>query len=293
MVRAAAKNHPSVAIVTSPDRYDDVLPRRRRRRLHARRAAAAGRRGVRPHRGVRRGGRRVDGAGAGRRPGRPAGRRSPAWRCDRDRGAALRREPAPAGRALHATARGRRSRPPSSCTARRCPTTTTSTPTPPAARPTSFDAADRRDHQARQPVRHRGRRRRRRGPPARPRVRPGLGLRRRDRRQPAGLGRDGRAGGRGVHRGDRRAGVRRRRGRGAPGQEEHPDPGLPVGRRPASRSEFRQISGGAAGAAGRPRRRVADGGGDDPATWTLATGEAASERDARRPRLRLAGLPRR
>ena len=30
---------------------------------------------------------------------------------------------------------------------------------------------------------------------------------------------------RGVHRGDRRAGVRRRRGRDPRGQEEHPDPG--------------------------------------------------------------------
>ena len=36
---------------------------------------------------------------------------------------------------------------------------------------------------------------------------------------------------------------------------------------------------------------VADGEGDDPAAWTLATGEPASERGARRPRLRLARLP--
>ena len=75
--------------------------------------------------------------------------------------------------------------------------------------------AGRRDHQARQPVRHRGRRRRRRGAPQGARLRPGLGVRRRDRGQPAGLGRDGRAGRRGLHRGDRRAGVRGRRGRGA------------------------------------------------------------------------------
>ena len=42
------------------------------------------------------------------------------------------------------------------------------------------------DHQAREPVRHRGRRRRRRRAPQGPRVRPGLGLRRRDRHQPPG-----------------------------------------------------------------------------------------------------------
>ena len=96
MVRAAAKNHPSVAIVTSPTRYADVVAARRRGRLHAGRAAAAGRRGVRPHRGVRRGGRGVDGAGARRRPGDlVAGLR----RADaRPRGgAAVRREPAPEG----------------------------------------------------------------------------------------------------------------------------------------------------------------------------------------------------
>ena len=75
---------------------------------------------------------------------------------------------------------------------------------------------------------------RRRGAPARARVRPGLGVRRRDRRQPAGVGGDGHPGRRDLHRGDRGSGVRRGRGRGAPGQEEHPDPALrrPV-RRPA------------------------------------------------------------
>ena len=46
--------------------------------------------------------------------------------------------------------------------------------------------AVRRDHQAPEPVRHRGRRRRRRGAPQGARVRPGLGLRRRDRGEPAG-----------------------------------------------------------------------------------------------------------
>ena len=134
-----------------------------------------------------------------------------------------------------------------------------------------FDRAGGRDHQARQPVRDRGRRRRGRGAPQGARVRPDVGVRRRDRRQPAGVGGDGRAGGRGLHRGDRGPGVRRRRGRGpararrtsgswCARADEHPDP-----------VEFR----------GDQRRRAdaardhVDAPGDDPATWTLATGEAA------------------
>ena len=138
-----------------------------------------------------------------------------------------------------------------------------------------FDRAGGGDHQARQPVRHRGRRRRRRGAPPGPRVRPDLGVRRRDRGQPAGLGGHGRAGGRDLHRGDRRAGVRRRRGRGAPPcpgkknirilvcpPDEHPDP-----------VEFRGISGGVL----MQRVDHVDAPGDDPATWTLATGDAAPD----------------
>ncbi len=54
MVRAAAKNHPSVAVVTSPSRYADVLAAVARRRLHARAAPGARRRGVRAHRDLRR-----------------------------------------------------------------------------------------------------------------------------------------------------------------------------------------------------------------------------------------------
>ena len=82
--------------------------------------------------------------------------------------------------------------------------------------------AVRRDHQARQPVRHRGRRGRRRGAPQGARLRPAVRVRRRHRRQPAGDRRDGRAGRRDLHRGHRRPGVRGRRGRGAGPQEEHP-----------------------------------------------------------------------
>ena len=70
-------------------------------------------------------------------------------------GVAVRREPAPAGRAVRNAPSGRVWRRPSSCTARRCPTTTTSTPTPPGG-PRSTTRDLRGDHQARQPVRHRG-----------------------------------------------------------------------------------------------------------------------------------------
>ncbi len=66
MVRAAAKNHPSVAIVTSPDRYDDVLRAVADGGFTLEERTEAGGRGVRPHGGVRRGGGGVDGAGAGR-----------------------------------------------------------------------------------------------------------------------------------------------------------------------------------------------------------------------------------
>ena len=58
--------------------------------------------------------------------------------------------------------------------------------------------------------------------------------------------------------------------------DEHPDP-----------VEFRGISGGLL----MQRVDHVDAPGDDPSTWTLATGEAASDDVAGRPRLRLAGLP--
>ena len=101
MVRAAAKNHPSVAVVTSPGGYDDVLAAVAGRRLHPRPAAAARRRGVRAHRDVRRARRVLDGQRAHRHQRR---HRLPGLdRRDLGEGAraALRREPAPAGGALH------------------------------------------------------------------------------------------------------------------------------------------------------------------------------------------------
>ncbi len=154
MVRAAAKNHPSVSVVVNPDRYGDVLEARRRRRLRPGRPQAAGRRGVPAHRRVRRR-RRLVVRGRLRRRRRLRLPRVPRLHLRAQERAALRREPAPGRRAVRqrrgrarrrrAAARqgdvlqqlhGHRGRPP-----RRL-------------RPVR---AVRRDHQARQPVRHRGR----------------------------------------------------------------------------------------------------------------------------------------
>ena len=57
MVRAAAKNHPSVAVVVDPARYDEVVEAVGRRRVHAGRPPPARRGRVRAHRRVRRRGR--------------------------------------------------------------------------------------------------------------------------------------------------------------------------------------------------------------------------------------------
>ena len=65
-------------------------------------------------------------------------------------------------------------------------------------------------HQACQPVRHRGRRRRGRGAPQGARLRPGVGVRWRHRHQRAGQRGDGRAARRDLHRGARRAVLCRR-----------------------------------------------------------------------------------
>ena len=269
----------------------DLARRLRRRagrggrgRLHARAAQAAGRRGVRPHRGVRRAGGVVDGQRAHRHQRRH--RLPGVHRRDlaAPGGAPLRREPAPAGRALRPLARrarrGRaaarqgdvlqqlrrhRRRPPGGQRLRR---------------------ADGGDHQARQPVRHRDRRRRRRGPPQGARLRPGLGVRRRDRGQPPGVDGDGRAGRRDVHRGDRGAGLRRRRGRDPAGQEEHPDPAVRRRRAPRPRRVPRHLR-RRPDAAGRPRRRARR----RPVDLDPRHRRGGPRRRAGRPRLRLAGLP--
>ena len=123
MIRAAAKNHPSVAVVTDPTTYPQVLVAdhgvdgvpglheqpagdrphlhtTRGRRVHPRSAQAAGRRGVHPHRDLRHPRRVLDGQCVCRHLGRfgvpgldggnlGQGGRAPLWR-----------EPAPASRPL-------------------------------------------------------------------------------------------------------------------------------------------------------------------------------------------------
>ena len=212
MVRAAAKNHPSVAVVVDPARYAEVADGGRRRRLHPRRAAAAGRRrrsGTPPSYDIA----VASWMGNVLAPDDESG--FPAWvggsweRADVLRygenphqGAALYRQLAspgwPHAEQLHGKAdvlqQLRRHRRRLAGRAR-------------PRRPV------RGDHQARQPVRDRRRRRHRRRAPQGARLRPGVGLRRGDRGQPRGRPDDGRADRRGVHRGRRGAVVHRRRAR--------------------------------------------------------------------------------
>ena len=149
MVRAAAKNHANVAIVT--------VARRATRRVlaaldggrasvAAAPAARAGRRGVPPHRRLRRPDRGRAAGPHGRRRRRAAGRARAARlggsvsadaddRAREGRVAALRREPAPAGGALPAPGPAARRRPVRDrasrrCRARRSRTTTSSTRRP-------------------------------------------------------------------------------------------------------------------------------------------------------------------
>ena len=77
---------------------------------------------------------------------------------------------------------------------------------------------------------------------------------------------------RGVHRGDRGAGVRRGRRRGAPGKKNIRILVCPVDDR-AGRCRAPPVSGGLL--VQQVDRVDADG--DDPTTWTLATGEAAAD----------------
>ena len=98
MVRAAAKNHAEVAVVTDPSMYPDVAAGRGERRLHAGAAAAPGGTGLRAHGRLRRRGRLLVRVGV--RAGRD---RAGHWLAGRDRRvldarerAQVRREPAPA-----------------------------------------------------------------------------------------------------------------------------------------------------------------------------------------------------
>ena len=137
MVRAAAKNHERVTVVVDPVDYGTVLAEIEREggSVSAETRRRAGGQGVRAHRRVRRGDRGLP------RPRRRAA--APRARFPRPARAAvpqaprpaLRREPAPAGRVLrrHRHARAHRWARPRSCRARSCPTTTSSTWTPPSS----------------------------------------------------------------------------------------------------------------------------------------------------------------
>ena len=290
MVRAAAKNHPSVAVVVVAGALPDgPRPRSRPAGFTLRAAAGAGRRGLPPHGDLRRRGGVLDG-----RVVAPSddGDRFPAWvGATWERADVLRYGENPHQRAaLYVERRSRHapgSRRPSSCTARRCPTTTTSTPTRPGGRPTTTREPGGRDHQARQPLRHRGRSRRRRGAPARRTTRPGLRLRRSHRDQPSGDGSDGRAGRRDLHRGRGGARLRRRRG-GDPARRRRT---CGCWSRPVSRAAAASRSVRSSGGLLMQSVDLVDAPGDDPAAWTLACGEAADASTLRRPGLRLAGLP--
>ena len=167
MVRAAAKNHPSVAIVTSPERYADVLAAvaaggftlAQRQRLAAEAFVHTATYDV-----------AVASWMGNVLTDTSEGTGFPAWigrHVGQGGGAALRREPAPAGRALRERVRHRARAGRAAARQgdvlqqlrrrrRRAP------------RRLRLRRAGGRDHQARQPVRHRGRRRRRRGAPPAP-----------------------------------------------------------------------------------------------------------------------------
>ena len=112
-------------------------------------------------------------------------------------------------------------------------------------------------------------------------------VRRRHRRQPAGDRGDGRAGRRDLHRGHRRPGLRGRRARG-PATARRTSGCCAPGRPGRARSSSGRST---AGCWCRSRDRL-DADGDDPADWTLATGERADAAELARPGVRLAGLPR-
>ena len=202
--------------------------------------------------------------------------------------AALRREPAPAGRALPSTAPSRAgSRRRSSCTARRCPTTTTSTPTPRAGPRTT--STSRRWRSSSTPTRAAS-------PSASTSPRPTARAHACDpvsafggviATNATGQRGHGPAGRRGVHRGDRW----RRRTRTAPSRCCRP----------------RRTSG--SWSSTRPprwhrvppdRRRAADAGRATPSTPSTTRpragrwprGEPADAASAGRPRVRLEGVPR-
>ena len=217
MVRAAAKNHPSVAVVTDPAAYGARAGCRAR--PAASRWASASRwrrrRSCTPP--------TYDNAVANwmgnAYTDTSDGTGFPAWTgATFDRAAVLRYGENPHQQAALYTplASGRRVGA-SSCTARRCRTTTTSTPTPPCA-PRTTTATSRPWRSSSTPTRAASpSARHRRGRVCRgPRDRPGVGLRRHHRHQPPGDRRDGAAASSDIFTEvDRRARLRRRRARGA------------------------------------------------------------------------------
>ena len=191
MVRAAAKNHPSVAVVTSPARYADVLAAvaaggftlAERQRLAAEAFAHTAAYDVAVANWFGRAHRRRRGRRLARLRGCDLGARRRCCATARTRTRRRRSTPTAAGGLAQAEQLHGKEM-----------SYNNYVDTDAARRAAyDFDAAGRGDHQARQPVRHRGRRRRRRGAPQGARVRPGVGLRRGHRRQPPGHGGDGRA----------------------------------------------------------------------------------------------------
>ena len=286
------RTNANVAVVDLADRYEEIIAAE----LDAARAASySARRWLARHSGTRRRttrGRRVVHRQRHRpRPARRRGRRSPRGsvaRATKDAGPALRREPAPEGGDLRVDGRPPRHRPGRrSSTARSCRTTTSSTPTRRSGpRSTSTSRPSRSSStrtRAASRSRRTGRPAHRRRAPARPRMRPGLGVRRRDRRQPHRDPRDGRDHLGDLPRGARRARVRGRRGRAAHAEEEHP----------SAHAARRVLPGCGRTAAGVGRRVAAAG---RPALLAGVRVDPRSRRprrrrNPRRPRVRVDRVP--
>ena len=170
MIRAAAKNHADVTVVVEPERLRRACSPSigdARRRDHAGAAQALAAKAYARTAAY-------DAAIAQLVRRARSATTAPACRAfggQLARGAALRREPAPAGGLLSRRASSAPASPPrGSCRARSCPTTTSTTPTPPSSCVAEFDPdahRRRRHHQARQSLRRRRRRDARSRPTAR------------------------------------------------------------------------------------------------------------------------------
>ena len=251
MLRAAAKNFAHVAVVSSPAQYDDVLAELRehgdsrletRRRL-AREAfatTAAYEAAIANWFGEDRAFPGAADAGV------PQGHRP-----------LVRREPAPGGGVLPRARRAPASAlaGSSSSAARSSRTTTSPISREPGGSPASSTLPARRDRQAREPVRRRGRRDDRRGLGARARRRSGLGVRLRRRAEPAGRRRARGADRRALRRGAARPGIRRRprSTRCARGRRSASSSSASRRPRPADERDYKRVLGGAARPGARQR----------------------------------------